>query len=94
MIRDGRMPTPDQARKARAERLKRDRERRAKQPGEIKRRAARAERDRLFRAYWDAKNVEQQAERYEPIYEVLADVSISAIPIYGRAIRLPDCATG
>src|SRR4051812_36881638 len=73
MIRDGRMPTPDQARRARAERLKRDRERRAKQPGEIKRRAEQAERDRLFRAYWDADAIERQAENDDPLYEVLAD---------------------
>ena len=63
----------EQARQARAERLKRDRERRAKQPGEIKRRAAQAERDRLHRAYWDADAIERQAENADPLYEVLAD---------------------
>jgi hypothetical protein len=73
MIRDGRMPTPENAKKARQERLKRDRERRAKQPGEIKRRAAQAERDRLLRAYWDADAIERQAENDDPLYEVLAD---------------------
>jgi hypothetical protein len=73
MIRDGRMPTPDEATKARAERLKRDRARKAKQPSEIKRREARAERDRLERAYWDAAGKERSAEHDEPLYEVLAD---------------------
>jgi hypothetical protein len=73
MIRDGRMPTPEDAKKARDERLKRDRERRAKQPSEIKRREARAERDRLWRAYSEADYRERQAERREPLYEVLAD---------------------
>ena len=73
MIRDGRMPTPEEARKARTERLKRDRERRAKQPSEIKRREARAEHDRLRRAYFEADWEERKAERDEPLYEVLAD---------------------
>src|SRR5438876_2109893 len=48
MIRGGRMPTPEEATKARTERLKRDRERRARQPSEIKRREAKAERNRLW----------------------------------------------
>jgi hypothetical protein len=73
MIRDGRMPTPEEARKARTERLKRDRERRAKQPSEIKRREARAEHDRLRSAYFQADWEERKAERDEPLYEVLAD---------------------
>jgi hypothetical protein len=74
MIRDGRMPTPEDAKQARQERLKRDRERRARQPSEIKRRAERAERNRLWHAYYEARyNVEQQAERDGPLYEVLAD---------------------
>jgi hypothetical protein len=73
MIRDGRMPTPEDAKKARQDRLKRDRERRAKQPSEIRRREARAERDRLFQAYCEADYIERRAERDEPLYEVLAD---------------------
>jgi hypothetical protein len=73
MIRDGRMPTPEEARQARKERLKRDRERRAKQPSEIKRREARAEYVRLRDAYFDADTKERSAERDEPLYEVLAD---------------------
>jgi alpha-D-ribose 1-methylphosphonate 5-triphosphate synthase subunit PhnG len=73
MIRDGRMPTPEDAKTARQERLKRDRERRAKQPSEIKRREARAERHRLWLAYSEAGYRERQAERDEPLYEVLAD---------------------
>jgi hypothetical protein len=73
MIRDGRMPTPEEATKARNQRLKLDRERRAKQPSEIKRRAAKAESNRLFRASMDAEYEEQSAEADEPLYEVLAD---------------------
>ncbi len=52
MIRDGRMPTPEQAKAARAERLKRDRERRANLPSGIKRRQKREEKDRLWSAKW------------------------------------------
>ena len=78
MIRDGRMPTPEQASRSRAERRKRDRERRAKQPGEIKRRAAqaeaRAERDQLFWAYIEAAQTERLADQRDgPLYEVLVD---------------------
>jgi hypothetical protein len=80
MIRDGRMPTPEDARQARRERLKRDRERRAKQPGEIKRREARAERDRLDQAYYEADWKECSVERDEPLYEVLADALDFADP--------------
>jgi hypothetical protein len=73
MIRDGRMPTPEAARQARRERLKRDRERRAKQPSEIKRREALAERDRLYSALYKADYEEHVAEREEPLHEALAD---------------------
>jgi hypothetical protein len=69
MIRDGRMPTPEEARKARRERLKRDRERRAKRPSEIKRREARE----LVGVYFEADRKERMTEEDEPLYEVLAD---------------------
>jgi hypothetical protein len=48
MIRDGRMPTPEQARQDRREHIKRNRAKRAKQPAEIAKRAIRDERDRLL----------------------------------------------
>jgi hypothetical protein len=73
MIRDGRMPSPEEARKARSDRLKHDRERRAKQPSEIKRRAARAERERLISATWEAEFKDRYAETDAPLYEVFAD---------------------
>jgi hypothetical protein len=73
MIRDGRMPTPEDASKARMERLKRDRERREKQPSQIKRREARAEHDWLRDAYFEADYKERMAEHDEPLHEVLAD---------------------
>jgi hypothetical protein len=80
MIRDGRMPTPEQATEARKERLKLDRERRAKQPSEIKRRQAKAERDRLQRASWDADQEERDAEESEPLYELVVDTFDLADP--------------
>ncbi|MFL5237178.1 MAG: hypothetical protein ACJ8EL_06165 [Rhizomicrobium sp.] len=80
MIRDGRMPTPEEARKARRERLKRDRERRAKQPSEIKRQEARAERDRLWDASYEADRKEWAAEDHDPLHEVLADALNFADP--------------
>jgi hypothetical protein len=80
MIRDGRMPAPEEAREARRERLKRDRERRAKRPSEIKRREARAERDRLDHAYYEADWKDRSIELDEPLYEVLADALDFADP--------------
>jgi hypothetical protein len=71
MIRDGRLPSPEEAKKTRKERLKRDRERRAKQPSEIRRRAERHETERLFREYWETKNTDEGAE---PLYEAVADM--------------------
>lgn len=70
MIRDGRLPSPQDAKTARKERLKRDRERRAKQPSEIRRRAEREERDRLRDAHYEAEEADRDAE---PLYEVIAD---------------------
>jgi hypothetical protein len=74
MIRDGRMPTPEAATKARNDRLAHNRERRAKQPAEIKRRAAREESSRLWRAQWDAEREEQITEDNDPLWSVIADV--------------------
>jgi hypothetical protein len=70
MIRDGRMPSPDAARTARSERLQRDRERRAKQPAEIRRREKREERSRLFAVEMDA---DYQDRSEPPLYEIIAD---------------------
>jgi hypothetical protein len=73
MIRDGRMPTPEAATAARKERLKADRERKAKQPAEIKRRAARKENDRLWRDHYQAEREDKNAEEDAPLYEAFAD---------------------
>jgi hypothetical protein len=73
MIRDGRMPTPEQAELEARAALKKRREQRAKQPSEIKRRQERAERDRLWRLSWDAESQVRQAENDEPLYEAIVD---------------------
>jgi hypothetical protein len=64
MIRDGRMPDPETAEKNRRDRLKQRREKRAKQPAQIRRKA---ERDALRRQCsatsekaWDAECEEQE----------------------------------
>jgi hypothetical protein len=70
MVRDGRMPSPEDARSARKARLQRDRERRAKQPAEIRKRAERDETERLFREHCETENADGDAE---PLYEAIAD---------------------
>jgi hypothetical protein len=70
MIRDGRLPSPEEAGQQRKERLQRDRERRAKQPSEIRRREKREEDYRLDREKWEA---EKRDENETPLWEVLAD---------------------
>lgn len=80
MIRDGRMPTPEEATKARNERLKRDRARKAKQPSEIKRLQAKAERNKFVSLYFEADNEERMAERDDPLHELFADALDLANP--------------
>ena len=53
---------------------------RAKQPSEIKRREALAERDRLMHARWEAEDRRQEAEWDEPLYEVVLDTLNLADP--------------
>ena len=70
MIRDGRMPTPEEANKARKDRLARDRAKRAATPSGKRRLAERAERERLWTAHTDADRADEQAP---PLHEVLAE---------------------
>jgi hypothetical protein len=70
MVRDGRMPTPEQARKARADRLAADRARRANTPSEKRRKAVREEQDRLWTAHRDADRADDESP---PLHEVLAE---------------------
>jgi hypothetical protein len=81
MIRDGRMPTPEQAkaeaderRRVETERAKRQRQQRATRPSELRRRAQRnakreAERE-ASRLSWEAEGSEREAQ---PLYETLDD---------------------
>lgn len=80
MIKDGRLPSPEAAREARKERLRRDRERRAKQPSEIRRREQREEKRRRLDASFKADWEDRKAESAEPLYEALADVLDFADP--------------
>jgi hypothetical protein len=81
MIRDGRMPDPETARKDREERVRRAREKRERQPAEIRKRQERDEQDR--RRYdasmneWRARSAEDAAP---PLYETLADAFDFADP--------------
>jgi hypothetical protein len=80
MIRDGRIPCPEDARRARDQRLERERERRAKQPSEIARQQLRAEEERWTKTYYDAQWKAHCAEDEEPFYELIADVFDLADP--------------
>jgi hypothetical protein len=73
MIRDGRMPSPEEAKRQHNERKQRERERRAKQPSEIRRREERDERDRLWGAEATAECEERDAEDETPLYELVID---------------------
>jgi hypothetical protein len=67
MIRDGTMPTPEKARRLHRERLELQREKRAKQPAEIRKAQAREEEQRL----WDAHCTTELPDRYgTPFYEI------------------------
>jgi hypothetical protein len=78
MIRDGRMPTPEQAKQDHAERQQRERERREKRPSEIARREAREKEDRLSAEHYRLEYVEEK--RATPYWELLADVFDLADP--------------
>lgn len=80
MIRDGRLPSPEDAHQAREERLQRDRERRAKQPSVIARRELRQQEEASFRAKWDAEAEVAEADEAEPLYGLIADVFDLADP--------------
>ena len=77
MIADGRLPSPQEAKTAREERIKRGRERREKQPSYIKRQEERAkqkaEQRRLWDARWDAEKKRTEAEEHDPLYQTIVD---------------------
>jgi len=90
MIRDGRMPTPEEARKARTERLKRDRERRAKQPSGVRRALNMTDCGELTSKPIGRSGRPKETNRSTRCWQML---STSPIPNCGKAIRLRDCAT-
>jgi hypothetical protein len=80
MIRDGRIPCPEDARRARDQRLERDRERRAKQSSELARQQLRADEERWAKTYYEAQWKADCAGDDEPFYELIADVFDLADP--------------
>ena len=70
MIRDGTMPSPEEARRLHRERLERQREQRDKQPAEIRKAQAREEESRLLTESFKAERAERQAT---PFYETFAE---------------------
>jgi hypothetical protein len=82
MIRDGRMPSPQEAKRQREQRLQRDRERRAKAAVQIRRRQQREERDRLREA------------SETPLYEAIADAFDFDDPELWKSIHSRGCVIG
>jgi hypothetical protein len=80
MIRDGRLPNPEDAKRARDERVARHRERRSRQPSEVARQQLRADEEKWTKAYYEAEWNAHRAEDEEPFYELLADVFDLADP--------------
>ena len=80
MIRDGRIPCPEEARRARDNRLHREREKRAKQPSAIARQQLRADEKKWTKTYYEAERKVDRAEDEEPFYELIADIFDLADP--------------
>ena len=81
MIRDGRMPDPETARKNYKDHLRAERKKRAQQPAQIRKREEREERDRQWHdASMNAFRVEQDEATAPPLYETLADAFHFADP--------------
>jgi hypothetical protein len=70
MIRNGTMPSPQQAKELHKEERHREAEKRAKRPSEIRKRQAREENDRLWHNSHDAEYEEKKAP---PFYEIFAE---------------------
>jgi hypothetical protein len=77
MIRDGRMPSPQEARAQAKERRRIEREKRAKQPSEQKRQAHRNATDEAFQRHMEAESEEWSAQ---PFYEAFDDAFDLADP--------------
>jgi hypothetical protein len=73
LVRDGTLPTPEEAKRLRHE----ERERRAKRPSEMRRKQERAEGLRLFDAAYEAERADEKAT---PFYEIFAEAFDLADP--------------
>jgi hypothetical protein len=82
LVRDGTLPSPEEARRLRHEARKREREKRAKRPSEIRRKQERAERDRLWDEHWQAEAKERNAP---PFFEIFAEAFDLADPELWRS---------
>jgi hypothetical protein len=82
MVRDGTMPSPEDARRLRKDARAREREQRAKRPSEIRRAQERAEACRLGDAASDTFWAEQSAT---PFYEIFAEAFDLADPNLWRS---------
>ena len=82
MIREGTMPSPEEARRLHRERLERQREQRDKQPAEIRKAQAREEESRLLTASFAAERTERAAT---PFYETFAEAFDLADPDLWRS---------
>lgn len=75
MIRDGRMPAPEEAYEAHQERRRLEREKRARQPAVQRRRAATKQRqEERWRAYQAEHQAERREESAPPLHELLHEV--------------------
>src|ERR1700677_335043 len=77
MIRDGRMPSPGEARADAEERRRVEREKRAKRPSEQKRKAEREAEREASRLRWETERAEEEAL---PLYETLDEAFDLADP--------------
>ena len=77
MVRDGTLPTPEEAAELHREAKQHEREKRAQRPSEIRRKQERAERDRLLHAWFEVDWENQQAT---PFYQIFAEAFDVADP--------------
>jgi hypothetical protein len=92
MIRDGRMPSPEEAKRQYDERRQRERKRRAKQPSEIRRREQREERDRLRQACWEGPPVNRRINRAD-LARMVTDKNEQNEQMFANVARVPTHIT-
>src|SRR5262249_52905997 len=75
MVRDGTMPSPEEAARRRREERRREQEKRAKRPSEIRRKQERAERNRLFRESMEAESAANEAPPFFGLFAEAFDLA-------------------